>query len=572
MYTTPVFVVRVYLVRAAWGTKALVSVARSLWPWWLTYISIPRARTYLCILLSHIYRMDLGFSQRIPSISSLPDDVLAEVFMQFASVYLVSLDAKSSEDIVELSHVCRHWYYLMLDLSLLWSRIQLDAPVYAQQFLTRSRNAPISLHARFLTSSCELNIRPHLSRVKSIRVFGTEDGLRALFCGLDAQIQLDQLTDIEIGGRLGAPVRISIDAHRFGHSLRSLILMNVCLKAPGLRQVDSAELVFSSLEMHAFSPMLDTIKAIRDVKKLRVTHKLHDGSLSDRSSLLPPPILPPSIDKITLPILEELSITDLYGAHTLTLLDLIMTPKVSPRIHFPEVQDLIHFFSATEHPVVRRMQSCSSGHCLGGDKDRHLHLGPIKCPSGAACTCPTFVFPMGDVFTDVQALAQVLGSILITHFSVTIHSGSGLTTKGWETLVHSLNQVTDLDIEGVHGTNAASFVFVESLDTLFDTVWFPNLMTLRLHFVKNSSDCPSWHDHLLSCYCLDWLLELMKNRNRLGNPSLNSVTFAIPSCDAKQVVEGSEFRESLTILGQFAVEIIVETIESGDLEGQAGMH
>ncbi|KAH7909430.1 hypothetical protein BJ138DRAFT_1155287 [Hygrophoropsis aurantiaca] len=123
-------------------------------------------------------------SQRnaITCISSLPPELLAEVFMDYA--YQAYKEKHNhyyrSRALmwISVTHVCRHWRQVALAFPALWTFLVLENPRWTEQMLIRSKMAPLVINVRVWESALTLmdtvgKALKHISRVRELSLIGT---------------------------------------------------------------------------------------------------------------------------------------------------------------------------------------------------------------------------------------------------------------------------------------------------------------------------------------------------------------------------------------------------------------
>ncbi|KAH7912428.1 hypothetical protein BJ138DRAFT_795388 [Hygrophoropsis aurantiaca] len=115
----------------------------------------------------------------VTCISSLPPELLAEIFMDYARQVYNKKRGKyprpSSLMWIQVTHVCRHWRQVALSFPDLWTLLVLESPSWTEQMLIRSKMAPlvIEVDLRHLTLQLMETANKafkHISRVRELRL------------------------------------------------------------------------------------------------------------------------------------------------------------------------------------------------------------------------------------------------------------------------------------------------------------------------------------------------------------------------------------------------------------------
>ncbi|KAF8801451.1 hypothetical protein BYT27DRAFT_7054796, partial [Phlegmacium glaucopus] len=114
-------------------------------------------------------------------ISSLPTEILEHIFHFCVSWLYRYLKPKHG---LAWTQVCFSWRTISFNSSRLWQRIDLCNSRYADQFLVRSKEAPLSLISTSLLKLTTDNLALHAARLQSIDVFLFSDDMAHLFSSI----------------------------------------------------------------------------------------------------------------------------------------------------------------------------------------------------------------------------------------------------------------------------------------------------------------------------------------------------------------------------------------------------
>ncbi|KAF4614624.1 hypothetical protein D9613_003418 [Agrocybe pediades] len=119
----------------------------------------------ICAMLA-IVRRKLN---ELSPIAMLPPEILEEVFHICVSWLY---DSQKPKHRLAWTQVCCSWRRISLESSRLWRRIDLCEPRFADEFLVRSRQAPLSVVcASPLKTNTPVNLALHANRLRTIDVF-----------------------------------------------------------------------------------------------------------------------------------------------------------------------------------------------------------------------------------------------------------------------------------------------------------------------------------------------------------------------------------------------------------------
>jgi len=137
--------------------------------------------TRICTTLALVRRK----LNELSPISQLPTEILEEVFNICVSwIY----DSRKPKHRLAWTQVCSSWRRISLGSSRLWQRIDLcDAP-FADEFLVRSRKAPLIIVSASPLQVTTINLAAHANRLRTIDVFLYSDVMRNFFTSIGANL------------------------------------------------------------------------------------------------------------------------------------------------------------------------------------------------------------------------------------------------------------------------------------------------------------------------------------------------------------------------------------------------
>ncbi|KAK7056324.1 hypothetical protein VNI00_002877 [Paramarasmius palmivorus] len=135
----------------------------------------------------------------LTSIAVLPPEVLLQI-MTICAQRTHPCTRRGHRNVLAFSQVCRQWRILALQTSSLWSTIDLCNVAYASAYLTRSKDAPISLEAVSPLKAYNEPLEQHKRRIRSIDAILFPDCMLALFRSIDTAdiIVLKNLTELNL--------------------------------------------------------------------------------------------------------------------------------------------------------------------------------------------------------------------------------------------------------------------------------------------------------------------------------------------------------------------------------------
>ncbi|KIJ65644.1 hypothetical protein HYDPIDRAFT_110775 [Hydnomerulius pinastri MD-312] len=130
-----------------------------------------------------------GRSQ-LSSISRLPPEILAAIFVQYARIWCSSFQGETRiPPWVGVSHVCRHWRAVALDCPTLWAHLFFSSRRWTEELIVRSKNVPLIVHI-----NRTLNVAPsndffanvqkalmHIERIQVLHINSSKPALFELF-------------------------------------------------------------------------------------------------------------------------------------------------------------------------------------------------------------------------------------------------------------------------------------------------------------------------------------------------------------------------------------------------------
>jgi F-box-like len=119
------------------------------------------------------------------SISSLPAEILEHIF-DFCVSWIY--DYKKTKHCLAWTQVCFSWRSISFNSSRLWQRIDLCNPHYADQFLVRSKEAPLSVVSTSPPKLTTDNLALHAGRLHSIDVFLFPGDMAHLFSSIGGSL------------------------------------------------------------------------------------------------------------------------------------------------------------------------------------------------------------------------------------------------------------------------------------------------------------------------------------------------------------------------------------------------
>ena len=114
-------------------------------------------------------------------ISTLPAEILEHIF-NFCASWIYG--SQKPRNCLAWTQVCFSWRKISLDSSRLWQRIDLCNYRYADQFLVRSKEAPLSVVSTSPLNLTTDNLTLHAGRIQSIDVFLFPDDMAHLFSSI----------------------------------------------------------------------------------------------------------------------------------------------------------------------------------------------------------------------------------------------------------------------------------------------------------------------------------------------------------------------------------------------------
>jgi len=118
-------------------------------------------------------------------ISSLPAEIIEHIFDFCVSWLYGYLKPKHC---LAWTQVCFSWRKISFNSSRLWQRIDLCNPRYADQFLLRSKEAPLSVVSTSPLKLTTDNLALHAARLQSIDVFLFSDDMTHLFSSIGSRL------------------------------------------------------------------------------------------------------------------------------------------------------------------------------------------------------------------------------------------------------------------------------------------------------------------------------------------------------------------------------------------------
>ena len=233
------------------------------------------------LVLSHSVLSKLN--ERVP-ISSLPTEIFEHIF-GFCVSWIYTY--KKPKHCLAWTQVCFSWRRISFNSSRLWQRIDLSNSRYADQFLVRSKEAPLSV---ICTSPLRLttdNLALHAARLQSIDVFLFADDMAHLFSSIgESLINLTYLS-LKVP-QTPSPLFLDFPLPRVRHLALDCITVpwNNCrdLTHLSLRGLDSkfCPSISQLHQLFAQSPYIESIRLENLVPK----HLVLDDNLTQSFPLL----------------------------------------------------------------------------------------------------------------------------------------------------------------------------------------------------------------------------------------------------------------------------------------------
>ncbi|KAF8994351.1 hypothetical protein BDQ17DRAFT_1367132 [Cyathus striatus] len=277
------------------------------------------------------------WTNRIPTISVLPDEILIEIFQHYLAlgsrIYLadkptrISSSAMIRSSPVPLTHVCHNWRQLINSSPLLWASIAVHNPrrkhiPLVRLWLDRARSCPLSIHIhqnyseRYIETETILELcidRCHQWKSISFRFRDVHQSL----------------TNISFGSMKNLD-HASLHIPKFSKDDKDKIWANIH-SSPRISNVEWSLPLFhfrtapwehlKVIEYRYQVPINEFLHILKSCRNLETLHLLM-GASKDHDALSPP------AEFITLPSLKELCLAG-FNDRYCTIFDTITTPQLA---------------------------------------------------------------------------------------------------------------------------------------------------------------------------------------------------------------------------------------------------
>ncbi|KAI9453528.1 hypothetical protein BJY52DRAFT_834031 [Lactarius psammicola] len=220
-------------------------------------------------------------------ISSLPTEVITAIFSLLRLPVASPLGGKPDHNLawLRVTHVCRQWREIALDLPLLWSHVDFTtvSPAGATEILARAKKAPLSLEARLPIfrwddsrfSALQQELRTHVSHICHLSISAESVYLQRTIEALISPAPILEYLSLSIEKyRHRTPLRVSIPDTLFNGTTPRLSCLKLCdcnisWKSPLLKGLKNLEILTLSVSKRPkLAVWLDALDEMPQLKRL----------------------------------------------------------------------------------------------------------------------------------------------------------------------------------------------------------------------------------------------------------------------------------------------------------------
>ncbi|KAI9444551.1 hypothetical protein H4582DRAFT_2070281 [Lactarius indigo] len=309
-------------------------------------------------------------------VSSLPTEVTTAIFSFLCLPGTSQQGGKPDHHLssLRISHVCRQWREIALDLPLLWSHFDFASvnPAGATEMLARAKTAPLYVEARvptyfwdgFRFSAFQKELQSHASQICHLSISAEPFHLRRTLEGLTSPAPTLEYLSLTIDKyRFKTPSRVSVPDTLFDGATPRLSCLklyncNISWQSPLLKGLENLEIrVLSTNENPSLAVWLDALDEMPQLKTLVLHSASPPGLVNFSHGYFLFNDLRFNVERtVTLPFLTHFDFSDSADACALALAHLILPALTSVG---GDVQKILPYINRHAHGPqdIRPLQS-----------------------------------------------------------------------------------------------------------------------------------------------------------------------------------------------------------------------